>query len=112
MDNESISVRDRLRTFTESSAIEIAESILQSGKNKTVLCTGGGTFNSFLIYRLVECCGDTATLIIPEKEVVNFKEAIVFAFLGVLRVRDEINCLKSVTGATQNSSAGLMIGEF
>lgn len=112
LDNESISVRDRLRTFTESSAIEIAESILQSGKNKTVLCTGGGTFNSFLIYRLVECCGDTATLIIPEKEVVNFKEAIVFAFLGVLRVRDEINCLKSVTGATQNSSAGLMIGEF
>lgn len=112
LDNESISVRDRLRTFTESSATEIAKTILELGKGKTVLCTGGGAFNSFLMYRLVECCGDNATLIIPEAEIVNFKEAIVFAFLGVLRARGEVNCLKSVTGATQNSSAGLMIGEF
>lgn len=112
LDNEGISVRDRLRTFTESSAKEIAESILAAGKNKTVLCTGGGTLNSFLMYRLVECFGDNATLIIPEKEIVDFKEAIVFAFLGVLRKRGEANCLKSVTGAAHNSSAGLMIGKF
>jgi anhydro-N-acetylmuramic acid kinase len=112
LDNESISVRDRLRTFTESSAKEIAASILQLGENKTVLCTGGGTLNSFLMYRMVECFGDGATLIIPEREIVNFKEAIVFAFLGVLRFRNEINCLKSVTGAIQNSSAGVMTGGF
>lgn len=112
LDNESISVNDRLRTFNESSAKEIATTVLTFGKNKTVLCTGGGALNTFLIYRLIEHCGDDVTLIIPEKEITNFKEAIVFAFLGVLRVRDEANCLKSVTGATQNSSAGLMIGEF
>lgn len=110
LDNESISVRDRLRTFTESSAKEIAESILELGKNKTVLCTGGGAFNSFLIYRLVECCGDNATLIIPEKEVVNFKEALVFAFLGVLRLHCEVNTLKSATKASKNSSSGVSIG--
>lgn len=109
LDQEKISVQDRLTTFVESIAQQLAEVILKSGKNRTVLCTGGGTLNSFLMYRLVEHCGDDATLVIPEKEVIDFKEAIVFAFLGVLRTRNEINCLKSVTGATQDSSSGLMI---
>lgn len=112
LDNEKISIKDRLRTFVEASAKEIASTILQFGKNKTVLCTGGGAMNTFLMYSLIEHCGDDATLIIPEKEIINFKEAIVFAFLGLLRVRGEVNCLKSVTGATQDSSAGLMIGDF
>jgi anhydro-N-acetylmuramic acid kinase len=58
----------------------------------------------------VEHCGDGATLVIPEKEIVDFKEAIVFAFLGVLRSRNEINCLKSVTGSTQDSSSGIIVG--
>jgi anhydro-N-acetylmuramic acid kinase len=112
LDNERISINDRLRTFTESSAKEIASSILELGKNKTVLCTGGGALNTFFVYRLIEHCGDDATLIIPEKEIINFKEAIVFAFLGLLRARGEANCFKSVTGATKNSSSGLMVGEF
>ncbi|HEU5291742.1 MAG TPA: anhydro-N-acetylmuramic acid kinase [Cyclobacteriaceae bacterium] len=112
LDQEKISVPDRLRTFTESIAQQLSEVILKSGKRMTVLCTGGGALNSFLMYRLVEHCGDDATLVIPEKGIIDFKEAIVFAFLGVLRSRNEINCLKSVTGATQDSSAGLMIGSF
>lgn len=110
LDRENISVQDRLRTFTESIAQQLTEAIVKPGKKATVLCTGGGTFNSFLIYRLVEHVGDGAVMIIPENEIVNFKEAIVFAFLGVLRVRGEANCLKSVTGATRNSSSGLVIG--
>lgn len=110
LDRDNISLEDRLRTFTESTAKEIAEVILKSGKKGTVLCTGGGTLNSFLMYRLIENCGDDATLVIPEKEVIDFKEAIVFAFLGVLRSRNEINCLKSVTGATQSSSSGVIVG--
>ena len=110
LDGENFPLQDRLRTFTESSAKEISEAILKSGKKVTVLCTGGGAFNSFLMYRLVEYCGDDATLIIPEDEVVNFKEAIVFAFLGVLRVRGEVNTLKSVTRSSKNNSSGVSIG--
>jgi anhydro-N-acetylmuramic acid kinase len=49
-------------------------------------------------------------LIIPDSETVKFKEAIVFGFLGVLRVRKEVNCLKSVTGASRDSSSGVMTG--
>jgi len=110
LDRESVSVQDRLRTFTECIALQLAEVIVKAGKKVTVLCTGGGAFNSFLIYRLVEQVRDDAVIVIPEKEVINFKEALVFAFLGVLRKRNEINCLKSVTGAVKDSSSGLMIG--
>lgn len=112
LDNRSVSLKDKLATVTESAAIEISYAILAKNKNPRVLCTGGGTFNSFLISRILEHCGDEATLVIPDDEVVNFKEAIVFAFLGVLRARGDINCLKTVTGASRNSSAGLMIGNF
>lgn len=110
LDTKTISTTDKLRTFTESAAQEIVHAILQYGKKKTVLCTGGGSFNSFLLYRMVELAGDEITFVIPENDLVNFKEAIVFAFLGVLRVRNEVNCLKSVTGASRDSSGGVMIG--
>lgn len=103
------SLQDKLRTLVESAAIEIAFAI-RSKKNPTVLCTGGGVFNSFFMTRLLDHCGDHATLIMPEDEVINFKEAIVFAFLGVLRVRDEVNCLKSVTHASRDNSGGALIG--
>jgi anhydro-N-acetylmuramic acid kinase len=66
--------------------------------------TGGGVYNDFLIERikdLVNC-----EIVIPDKKTIEFKEALIFAFLGVLRIRGEINCLKSVTGARQDSSGG------
>jgi len=110
LDQENISVNDRLRTFTESIAFEIVQAILPSRKHPSVLCTGGGTFNSFLISRMLHHCGDDASLIIPEENVVKFKEALVFAFLGVLRVRGEMNCLKSVTHASRDTSSGVMTG--
>jgi anhydro-N-acetylmuramic acid kinase len=109
-DDKVIPLKDKLRTFVESSATEIAFAILELKKNAKVLCTGGGAFNSFLISRILEHCGDDATLIIPEDEVVKFKEAVVFAFLGMLRTRNEVNCLKSVTGASRDSSGGMIVG--
>ena len=75
-----------------------------------MLCTGGGAFNSFLMYRLVEHCGDHVEIVVPDDDVVKYKEALIFAFLGVLRVRNEINCLKSVTGARSDSCGGVTIG--
>ena len=107
---ESLPLEDRLCTFTESAAIEICHAILSHGKGAKVLCTGGGAFNSYLVSRMLHHGGDDITFIIPDEEIVKFKEALVFAFLGVLRVRNEVNCLKSVTGATKDSSAGTMIG--
>jgi anhydro-N-acetylmuramic acid kinase len=108
--DKSISVDDRLCTFTESAAIEICQAISSHKQVAKVLCTGGGAFNSFLISRMLQHGGDNITFIIPEVEVVKFKEAMVFAFLGVLRVRNEVNCLKSVTNASRDSSSGTLIG--
>jgi anhydro-N-acetylmuramic acid kinase len=110
LDNESISIDTRLCTFTESIAIEIVRAIAPERKKVSVLCTGGGAFNSFFISRLLDHGGDDVELMLPEENIIKFKEALVFAFLGVLRVNGEINCLKSVTHASRDSSGGVMIG--
>jgi anhydro-N-acetylmuramic acid kinase len=110
LDNEKIPLNNRLRTFTYVAAREIVGAILQYKKNPKVLCTGGGAFNAVLIAEMLDLIGDNGSLVIPEPEIVKFKEALVFAFLGVLRVCDEINCLKSVTGAKADSSSGVLVG--
>lgn len=110
LDDESITLEDRLATMVESIAIEIKAALPAKLKNPTMLCTGGGAFNAFLMYRLMEQLGDDITLIIPEDDTVKFKEALVFALLGTLRVRNETNCLKSVTGARVDSCTGMTIG--
>lgn len=108
--DKSISLNDRLCTFTESAALEICNAIRAYKKSARVLCTGGGAFNAYLITRMLEHGGDNLTFIIPDDDVVKFKEALVFAFLGVLRVRNEVNCLKSVTHALRDSSSGTVVG--
>jgi len=110
LDDDRVSINDRLATLTESAAVEIVRAIPANIKNARVLCTGGGAFNSFLISRILDHAGDRLTLIIPDEDIIKFKEALVFAFLGVLRVRDEANCLRSVTGASQDSSGGILVG--
>jgi anhydro-N-acetylmuramic acid kinase len=76
------------------------------GGGGKMLVTGGGAFNAFLIELI---SGKTAVeLVITTNEIINFKEALIFAFLGVLKTRGEINCLASVTGAKCDSSAGIV----
>ena len=111
LDKSALSAEDRLCTFTESIAREIAESIpLKPSKNLTMLCTGGGVLNSFLMYRLVEQCGDAISVIVPDENIIKYKEALIFAFLGILRTRNAVNSLRSVTGAKKDSSGGIMVG--
>lgn len=110
LDDESISLPDRMRTCLESTSIEIVDAIKSYSDKAKVLCTGGGAFNPLLIARLLEHGDDNITMILPDDDVINYKEAMVFAFLGVLRVRGRDNCLKSVTRATRDSSGGVMVG--
>lgn len=109
LDEKKIFLEDKLATCVESTAIEICAAVPE-GKYRTMLCTGGGAFNSFLMSRILFHGEDRITPILPEVDVIKFKEALVFAFLGVLRYSGEINCLSSVTGATKNSSSGVMAG--
>jgi anhydro-N-acetylmuramic acid kinase len=112
LDKDTIALHDRLHTFTVAAAREVGDAILGSVGNRaaSVLCTGGGAFNHFFMSCLLEHCGDQISLILPDETVIKFKEALVFAFLGVLRSRNEVNCLKSVTLASRDSSSGLTVG--
>ena len=69
-----------------------------------ILITGGGVYNKTLIDSIKNKL--KTKLIIPKKEIVDFKEALIFAYMGLLRVKGKINCLKSVTGATKDHSSG------
>ena len=102
IDGDRSSVEDKLRTFCEHIAIQVAEATRNiRGK---MLVTGGGAYNLFLVDRINSHCRPET--VIPGKQIIEFKEALIFAFLGVLRWRNEINCLRSVTGASRDSSGG------
>lgn len=92
-----------LRTFVEHIAIQITFVVKDS---KSLLITGGGVFNSFLIERIQYYTKTTITL--PSKKIIDYKEALIFAFLGLLKVDNQINCLQSVTGASKNHSSGVI----
>jgi anhydro-N-acetylmuramic acid kinase len=98
-------VEDLLRSAYEHMAIQISRYINEFAPGE-VLVTGGGSFNTFLMRLIRE--KTQSTLIVPDRQLVQFKEALIFAFLGLLRYRGEINCLASVTGANRNSSSGIV----
>ncbi|UTW65142.1 anhydro-N-acetylmuramic acid kinase [bacterium SCSIO 12643] len=100
-------VEDVLRTFVEHIVIQI-DKVLRRYNVKNLMITGGGAFNSYLIQKLKE--KSSAKITVPEDQIVDFKEALIFAFLGVLKVRGEVNVLKSVTGASQDHSSGKIAG--
>jgi len=102
-DEDPLPNADILCTTTEHIAIQLAK-ILYDFPDQQALVTGGGAFNKFLINRIK--VWSAATLVIPDPQIVNYKEALVFALLGVLRFRGEANCLADVTGARENVSGG------
>ena len=100
---------DLLRTFCEHIAIQIAKSLAPQPAGK-LLVSGGGAYNNFLISCIQKQLQHETC--VPDKNTLEFKEALIFAFLGVLRMRNEINCLKSVTGASADSSCGAIYQPF
>ncbi|MDO1499722.1 anhydro-N-acetylmuramic acid kinase [Winogradskyella maritima] len=100
--NYKLPLKDTLRTWVEHVGFQIGNVLNQ--ENSKCLVTGGGVFNSFLMSRIEAY--STSELIIPDKKIIEFKEALIFAFLGVLRDRNEVNCLSSVTGAEMDHSSG------
>lgn len=94
---------DLLATCTEHIAQQIA-AVFNDNKLKTVLVTGGGAFNAHLIALIKQ--KTKCKVVIPNRTIINFKEAIIFAFLGYLRLHERINTLKTVTGAKTDSIGG------
>ena len=98
-------ISNMMATFVEHIAIQIGQSI----DNKPIaklLVTGGGAKNKYLIERIQ--AHTKHHVVVPSDDIIDYKEALVFAFLGLLRSRNEINVLKSVTGAESDSSSGMI----
>lgn len=104
-----ISLEDKLRTFTEHIAFQIGDEIkrfpLIDG-NESMLITGGGAFNTFL----VECiqAHTSVKIELPEANIINFKEALIIGLMGVLRIEEKENVLQSVTGSLKDNIGGII----
>lgn len=94
---------DRMRTCVEHMAAQIAQHLDRNGA-KRVMITGGGAHNGFLLSRLRALT--RSNVIVPDALTVDYKEALVFALLGVLRFEQQVNTLSSVTGASRDSIGG------
>lgn len=107
IESYEISTEDKLSTFTEHVALQIALALNGKDKNASLFITGGGAYNDFLVERMHFYLPEMQ-LIIPESKILEFKEALIFGLLGVLKLRNEINVLSSVTGAKTNHSSGVV----
>ncbi len=102
-----LSHADALRTFVEHIAIQISKTIPVGNKEGKLLVTGGGVHNTFLVERIKAVLkSHKVEIVVPGKETIDYKEALVMAFLGVLRIREENTVLNSVTGALKSSVGG------
>ncbi|AZA84669.1 anhydro-N-acetylmuramic acid kinase [Chryseobacterium lactis] len=96
---------DSLATFTEHIAQQISK-VINENEIKDILFTGGGAYNSFLVESIR--AKTTSEIIIPKKETIEYKEALIFAFMGVLKMNNEINVLSSATGSTSDHCSGVI----
>lgn len=103
IEKHNLPIKDKLRTFTAHIAIQI--SLALSYKKGKILITGGGAYNDFLIEE-IQIHIPEINIIIPSRKILEYKEALIFALLGVLKLRNEVNVLSSVTGAKHNHSSG------
>jgi len=112
---EALTNNDALNTYTEHIAVQIKNAITSTinpkpdTRNPKLLATGGGAFNTFLVDRLKDQLSQlNIEVIIPDKNLVSYKEALIMALIGVLRWREEYNVLSSVTGAKRDSINGAL----
>lgn len=103
---KNINTLDALATITEHAAHQIAE-VINKNQLKNILLSGGGTYNQYLIEKIRT--KTYAEIIIPDKEIIDYKEALIFALMGVLRINNSINVLSSATGSPYDHSSGIIV---
>jgi anhydro-N-acetylmuramic acid kinase len=111
VNSSGLSHNDALRTYVEHIVQQIKSAVVKNEKQQAagarLLVTGGGAFNHFLMKRLSEELKPVnVEVVVPDENIIKYKEALVMALIGVLRWRQEYNILSSVTGAQRNSIGG------
>ena len=105
IENYSIATEDKMHTFTEHIAWQT--NLALAKKEGKMLITGGGAYNKFLLERM-HFHLPNIEIVVPDGNTLEFKEALIFALLGVLKLRNAINVLSSVTGAKNDHSSGVI----
>lgn len=98
--SSSTSLENKMRTLIEHISMQLSFSF----KKGSVLLSGGGAHNRFLVDRIKANCENE--IVLPDKNIIDFKEALIFAYLGFLRLLNKNNVLSSVTGASKDHCAG------
>ncbi len=106
---DKVCVQDLLCTLNEHMAFQIAEVLKKLLTSKSsCLVTGGGAYNNFLMKKIKDHLPAHVSLFKPAEEVISFKEALIFAFLGLLRWLELPNTLATVTGADRDTCSGVL----
>ena len=105
MEEFSISIEDKLASFIEHIALQIGLALPK--KSERMLVTGGGAYHLFLLERMKYYLPEIE-IVVPDLKTLEFKEALIFGLLGVLRLRNEVNVLSSVTGAKNDHCSGFV----
>lgn len=109
-----INPNDKMKTLVDHIAFQIAQGIHQfdnqNGLNKKVLLSGGSALNPVLVDHIQT--HTEAKIIVPEKQIIEYKESLIFALLGILRVHNMTNILGSATGSNINAVGGALHGNF
>ena len=110
LEKSDAETKDLLHTLIHHNCEQIALAIKKErlDSKSQVLVTGGGALNTFFIDTLQEKLGEACEVIIPPKKFIEYKEAMVFAFMGVLKDLGETNVYASVTGAQKDSCIGVI----
>jgi anhydro-N-acetylmuramic acid kinase len=106
-----VSVEDKMCTMTEHIALQLANALQEyvDGEPANILITGGGAFNKYLIERIkAQLQALHIEVVLPDRHLIEYKEALVMALIGILRWREESNVIASVTGASRNSVGGAL----
>ncbi len=105
LQQNKLSLPDMLHTWYHHAAIQISKAVT-TDKPGTILTTGGGAYNTFFLKCLQRQLPEHINVHVPDPQTTDFKEALIFAFLGLLCKQRKVNCLASVTGAKQDSIGG------
>lgn len=109
----SLSIAEQLASMAQHIAQQIAKSVQQISqqeqlvinKQASMLLSGGGAFNQYLVQQIRQYC-HPLQVTCPDANTINYKEALLMAFMAVLRLQKQVNCLRSVTGATIDTVGG------
>lgn len=109
--HNTLSTADILATLVAHIVFQVTRAVEKypAGGPAKMLVTGGGAMNRFLVAQLAAALQPlNIEVVVPEENIVKYKEALAMAFIGVLRWREEENVLSSVTGAAKNTIGGAL----